>query len=125
MCFIIHQYANPIRPFAMNFVQSLVWMIRDSGYRVTVISPIAVNLRPSETRVPYHIVEKTKKGNDIEVYYPKTIGFGQSHLIFGKSPVSLTIYFMRKAAEKALKALNEKPDVLYGHFLFFCWIKKI
>ena len=117
ICLIIHQYANPVRPFAMNFVQSLAWQIRNIGYRVTVISPIAINLSPKEIKVPSHIVEITDKGNPIDVFYPKTLGFGQSHLIFGRSPVGLTIAFMRKAAEKVLLSFKERPDVLYGHFL--------
>jgi hypothetical protein len=39
-----------------------------------------------------------------------------SHKILGKSPVGLTVKYMRQAAEKVFESLSEKPDVLYGHF---------
>ena len=117
ICFVIHQYANPVQPYAMNFVQSLAWSMRDLGNKITVISPLPVNIIPQYSKVPYHVVENTPAGNTIDIYFPKTIGLGQSHYIFGKSPVGLTVYFYEKAAAKVIKAMREKPDVLYGHFL--------
>lgn len=117
ICFIIHQYANPVQPYAMNFVQSLAWKMRDMGNKITVISPLAVNIIPRYANVPYHILETTPNGNTIDVYFPKTIGLGQSHYILGKSLVGITVYFFEKAAEKVLKSIKEKPDILYGHFL--------
>lgn len=117
ICFIIQRYANPVRPDASNFVQSLAWSMRDRGYRISIISPLPINLVPAYINVPYHMVEKTDKGNDVHCYYPKTFGLGQSHKILGWSPVHITTYFMRRAAEKVINSFNSKPDVLYGHFL--------
>lgn len=117
ICFIIHQYANPVQPYAMNFVQSLAWAMRDMGNKITVISPLPINIIPKYASVPYHMVENTPAGNSIDVYFPKTLGLGQSHYIFGRSPVGVTVYFYEKAAEKVLRSMSQKPDVLYGHFL--------
>lgn len=117
ICFVIYRYPNPVRPFSMNFVQQLAWSMSDAGHKVTVISPIPVTIMPKSITVPYHIVERTDAGNTVDVFYPKTIGFGQSHKILGKSPVGLTVKYMLQAAEKVFESLPEKPDVLYGHFL--------
>ena len=117
ICFIIHLYSNPVKPYSMNFVQNLAWAVRDMGYKVTVISPLPINIIKAYLKVPYHLVEKTKKGNAIDVFYPKTIEFGQTKTLFGKSLCVETAFFMEKAAERVLRKLTEKPDVLYGHFL--------
>ena len=117
ICFIIHLYSNPVKPYSMNFVQYLAWAVRDMGYKVTVISPLPINIIKAYAKVPYHLTEKTKRGNNIDVYYPKTIEFGQTKKILGKSLCVGTVFFMEKAAEKVLRSLSEKPDVLYGHFL--------
>lgn len=117
ICFIIHLYSNPVKPYSMNFVQNLAWAVRDMGYKVTIISPLPVNIIKAYIKVPYHLVEKTKKGNAIDVFYPKTIEFGQTKTLFGKSLCVVTTFFMEKAAERVLRKLTEKPDVLYGHFL--------
>ena len=117
ICFIIHLYSNPVKPYSMNFVQNLAWAVRDMGYKVTIISPLPVNIIKAYIKVPYHLVEKTKKGNAIDVFYPKTIEFGQTKTFFGKSLCVVTTFFMEKAAERVLRKLTEKPDVLYGHFL--------
>lgn len=117
ICFVIHQYSNPLQPYAMNFVQSLAWAMRDKGNKISVISPLPVNIIPKYAKVPDHIVEKTPEGNNVDVFFPKTIGLGQSHYIFGKSPVGTTVFFYEKSAENVIKRMKDKPDVLYGHFL--------
>ena len=99
------------------FLQQLAWSIADMGKKVSVICPVPVNINREYRKFPEHTVEKTDRGNTLDVYFPKTIGFGQSHYIFGKSPVPITTYFLEKAARNVLKSFEEKPDVLYGHFL--------
>ena len=117
ICFIVNRYPNIYEPYMLVFLQRLAWSMADMGKKVTVICPLQINLNPEFRKLSYYEREKTEKGEIIEVYRPKTIGLGQSHLILGKSPVAFTTYFMEKAAEKVLKEMKEKPDVLYGHFL--------
>lgn len=117
ICFVVNRYPNRYEPYMLVFLQRLAWTMADLGKKVTVICPIQVNLDPEFRKLPYFEEEKTAGGTKISVYRPKTIGFGQSHLIFGKSPVRFTTYFMEKAAEKVIRGMKEKPDVIYGHFL--------
>ena len=117
ICFVVNKYPNKYEPSMLVFVQQLAWSMADMGKKVTVICPLPINLNFNYMSLSNHTVEMTNKGNQIDVYWPKTIGFGQSHYIFGKSPVGLTAYFMEIAAEKVIESLNEKPDVVYGHFL--------
>lgn len=117
ICFVVNQYPNPLTPDRLVFVQQLAWAMADLGKKVTIICPLPVNITPAFLRFPYHKTETTSLGNELDVYMPKTIGFGQSHYILGKSPVGLTAYFMEKAAKRTIKSLQDKPDILYGHFL--------
>lgn len=117
ICFIIHLYATPVTPFTASFIRALAWSMRDKGYRISIISPLPVNLNREFMKVPYKVEEKTLQGNAVPVYYPKTIQFGQTKKLFGMSLVHLTTYAMEKAADRVLRSFPEKPDVLYGHFL--------
>lgn len=99
------------------FVQQLARKIADLGKKVTVICPLPINLNKHYHKFDYHTVDKTEKGSKINIFWPKTVGFGQTHLILGKSPVGLTVYFMEKAAESVIDKMEDKPDVIYGHFL--------
>lgn len=99
------------------FLQQLAWKIADSGIEVNVICPLQVNLNKRYREIPYHTLEKTDQGAMINVYWPKTIGLGQSHYIFGKSPVGITTFFLEKSAEKVITKEKIRPDAFYGHFL--------
>lgn len=117
ICFVLNKYVNRYEPNMLVFVQQLAWKMADLGKKVTIIAPSAINLNFKYIKLPYHSVEKTPVGNTIDIYRPKTIGFGQSRLIFGKSPIRLTTYFMEKSALRTIRKLRNNPDVLYGHFL--------
>lgn len=117
ICFVVNKYPNPYEPYMLIFLQQLAWKMADMGKKVTVICPLPINININYRKIPQHTVETTDNGAEINVYWPKTIGFGQSHYIFGKSPVAATAYFMEKAAERIVRGFDEKPDVIYGHFL--------
>lgn len=117
ICFLVNRYPNRYEPYMLVFLQRLAWTMADLGKKVTVICPLQVNLDPKFRTLPYFEEEKTANGSVISVYRPKTVGLGQSHLIFGKSPVRVTTYFMEQAAKRVIRGMKEKPDVLYGHFL--------
>ena len=117
ICFVVNKYPNPIEPYMLVFLQQLAWKIADRGIEVNVICPLQVNLNKSYKEIPYHTVEKTDQGSTINVYWPKTVGLGQSHYILGKSPVGITTFFLEKSAEKVISKENIHPDAFYGHFL--------
>lgn len=114
--FLANKYPNIITPNGLVFFQQLIWEIADSGVNCTVICPLAVNLNPKYIKVKYHVVEKTENGNTIDIYFPKFFGLGQSHYIFGKSPVSITTYYFTKAIIKTIEKNDIKFDYVYGHF---------
>lgn len=117
ICFIVNKYPNPLEPYMLIFLQQLAWSMSDMGKKVSVICPVPININLKYSMFPEHKIEETPKGTKIDIYFPKTIGFGQSHYILGKSPVLGTTYFMEKAAERVIRKMKDKPDVLYGHFL--------
>lgn len=117
ICFAVNKYPNRYEPYMLIFLQQLAWTMADMGKKVTVICPLPINLNPNYRKIPFQTVETTEKGAKINVYRPRTLGFGQSHYIFGKSPVGITTHFMETSAEKVIKSLDDKPDVIYGHFL--------
>lgn len=117
ICFVVNKYPTTVEPYMLIFLQQLAWSMADLGKKVSVICPLPVNIIPRYLSHESYYVEKTSKGASIDVYFPKTIGFGQSHYIFGRSPVSLTVRYMESAAEKIIEKMDPKPDVIYGHFL--------
>ena len=117
ICFVVNKYPNKYEPYMLIFLQQLAWKMADMGKKVTVICPLPININFHYKNLPFHTEEMTDKNAKVDVYWPKTVGFGQSHYIFGKSPVSLTAYFMERAAMNVVKKLKLTPDVFYGHFL--------
>lgn len=117
ICVIVNKYPNPIEPNVLVFVQQLVWSMSDKGMKVSVICPVPVNLNPKYLSFPYKKVEYTENNNKVEVYHPKFIGFGQANKIFGKSLAPLTTNLFTKAVKEVIENMEEKPDVVYGHFI--------
>lgn len=117
ICFVVNKYPNKYEPYMLIFLQQLAWSMADRGIKVSVICPLPVNLNINYKNIIAKKKETTDNGANLDVYFPKTIGFGQSHYIFGKSPVGLTTHFMETAAEKIIWGFKKKPDVIYGHFL--------
>lgn len=117
ICFVVNRYPSVYEPYMLIFLQRLAWNMADLGKKVSVICPLQLNLDPKFRTLPYYEVERTPNGAEIGVYRPKTIGCGQSRLILGKSPVRITTFFMEQAEKKVLERMEEKPDVIYGHFL--------
>lgn len=117
ICVIVNKYPNAVEPSGLVFVQQLVWAMADKGIKMSVICPLSINLNLKYLKLPYKIVEKTENNNEVEVYFPKFIGFGQSHRIFGKSPAPLTTDLFTKSVRKVISTMEEKPDIVYGHFV--------
>lgn len=117
ICFVVNKYPNRYEPYMLIFLQQLAWKFADKGIKISIICPLPVNLKPQYINLPLYQTEITNKGSKLNIYFPKTIGFGQSHYIMGKSPVGLTAYFMEKAASQVIEKFSLKPDAIYGHFL--------
>ena len=117
ICFVVNKYPNPKEPFACIFVQQLAWKMSELGIKVSVICPLPVNINPYYLCLPYKTTEITEKGTTVDVYFPKTIGLGQSKFFFGKSPVRTTTFFLKHAARRVIKKMKILPDVFYGHFI--------
>lgn len=114
--FLTKKYPNSVDGNALSFVQQLVWTMADLGVKATVICPAPVTTNIKYNTLPFHTEEKTENGNIVEVYYPKCIGLGDSHLLFGKSPIRITTYYFQKAVEKVIHIIGI-PDAFYGHFI--------
>ena len=114
--FVANKYPNSVDPNGLVFLQQLIWEMADNGVECTVICPLAINLNPKYINVRHHIVEKTENGNKVNVFFPKFFGLGQSHYIFGKSPVNITTSLFTKSIFRTIERNNIKFDLVYGHF---------
>lgn len=116
ICYIANKYPSKHDQNVLVFVQQLVWALADKGQDVSVVSPIPININPSYRDIPFRYDERTERGNSVSVYRPKTIGFGQSKLIFGKSPIKITARFIELACVRAIRKMPSVPEVFIGHF---------
>lgn len=117
ICFITNKYPNLAEPNVLVFLQQLIWSIADLGVSCIVISPMPVNIYPKYAKQPYHTIEETNKGSKIDVFWPKYLGFGDEHKIFGHSPAKLTASLFTKAAMKTIRKEKVQFDSVYAHFL--------
>ncbi len=91
------------------FVKSLVEEWACQGHKCTVISPYSI---VKNRKFHKYISYEGARANWVTVFRPNYFSFSNMKL-FG---VSLSSYFHKKAVEKTLYSLKEKPDVIYGHF---------
>ena len=93
------------------FVDQLCRAFADLGHKVTVIAPQSLT-KCYIRHIPIakkHSVFRTAKGNEIELYRPYYISFGNSGVkLFGNS--------YENAVKCAFCKIKQKPDVCYGHF---------
>ncbi len=116
ICIITSRYPTAVDPTALTFVQQLAWSIADNGKKVSVICPLPVNLNRKFSKIPTFTSETTHAGNNLNLYFPKFISFGQRKILFANT-AGLTTKLFTSAVNKVLKSMDELPDVLYGHFV--------
>lgn len=117
ICIITSKYPTHYNNSALVFVQQLAWAFADIGINCTVICPIAVNIDGIQgVNLPFRNLEKTSRGNEIIVYHPKYIGFGQQNFYIMNTAV-LTLVSFTGAVKKVINQLPEIPDIIYGHFI--------
>ena len=109
ICYIANKYPSKHDPNVLVFVQQLVWALADEGQDVSVISPVPININPNYRDIPFRYDERTERANLVAVYRPKTIGFGQSRYIFGKSPIKVTTRFIELACVRAIRKCSQCP----------------
>lgn len=108
VCFITIDYPDEKRS-VFPFVKQLVDEIANQGHICQVVAPYSI----TKNKRLHKFKEKNKKGNgEIIVYRPNYMSFSR----FKVGNVSLTSFFHQKAVDYALKCLEYKPDVIYGHF---------
>jgi len=59
-----------------------------------------------------HWVDRTRKGNYVDVYQPLFLSFSNLR-VFG---VGLSHFFKEKAVKRTFRQILQKPDVIYCHF---------
>lgn len=114
---VVNKYPNKVEPNVCVFIQQLVWSFADMGYKCAVVCPMPVNFNKKYLTFPERRVEKNENGVKITIYHPRYISAGQSGKFAQKFRVYLTTFLFEKAVEQVLKKINQKPDVLYSHFL--------
>lgn len=117
ICFITNKYPNRSEPSVLVFLQQLVWSMADKGIKCTVIAPMPTNIYPKYREQPYHTIERTEHGAEINVYWPKYTGFGDSHRIMGWSPARLTTSLFTRVAINTIEKEKIEMDAVYAHFL--------
>ena len=114
---LVNKYPNPVEPNVCVFIQQLVWSFADYGYDCNVICPMPVNFKKEYIKFPEQRIEKNENGKEIKIFHPKYISMGQSGKLFQKQRVAFTTNMYEKAVENVLKAMPQKPDFLYAHFI--------
>lgn len=114
-----HGYPCNVRPVWLAFVREIAHSIARQGVQVTVISPIALH-RALIGGERFRTIEKAEQGVSIEVLRPRFLSFS-SFRIGALNTVNLTLDAYYRAMKKALDyhLRHNKPDALYGHFLYF------
>lgn len=109
ICFITDDY--PYKGYPINtFVKNIVDALADNGNNCIVIAPFSIS-RNKKLHKRLEIYT-TSKGKTVKVYRPNIFTFS-NYNILGFKP---TNFLFNKAVCKALNNLEEKPDIIYGHF---------
>jgi len=114
---ITHGYPCRSRPIWLAFVKEIAHSLARSGVKVTVIFPHAVH-RALRAGDPFHWTEDAGGGATVEVFCPRYLSLS-SIPIGGWNTERLTLAGFCRAARRVLQRyLPERPDALYGHFLY-------
>lgn len=117
ICIICNRYPHILTPTRHVFVQKLVWALADIGIECTVISPVPINQYIKDyKKQPYAAIEKSPSGNDIRLFFPRYITFGQRNF-FGYGTSRLTVERFYRAVKNVWKNEDLNSEVVYGHFL--------
>lgn len=109
ICFISYSYPGRHNSSDFAFVKQLVDAIASLGNECHVLAPFNVlhYKRMSAAKEEYVVGE-----GRVSVYRPAYLSFSKIHL--GK--FSLSSWSHKRAVARAFRMLEQKPDVIYGHF---------
>lgn len=109
-------YPNPVDRYRNVFFQNLIFSLADQGVKCTVIMPVSrMHYRGKMRQIPEKTVHLTKRGNEVEVYYPRCLTFS-SRPIGGWNTGKLSEHSFQRCAVRTARRLNQKFDCVYGHF---------
>lgn len=113
----VGMYPNDIDQFRNVFFRNLIFAIADQGIKCVVISPVSLTKYGFEIfRIPQVEIQRTNKGAEIEVYYPRYVSLSAKN-IFGYNTCKATEYLFEHCALKTAAKLDNTFDCVYGHFI--------
>ncbi len=115
---ITKEYPSPGEP-VYPFVEQLVNAFSDLSVQVTVVSPVNPlrRLLRGGHVPPAREVRGTDGGSKVLLLRPRYLSFG-GRRTGPVNPAMWTLSAFSRAAERAIRGLPEKPEALYGHFVF-------
>lgn len=104
-----------------QFARQFAHAIARQGVRCTVIHPLARHrlLRPGAPS--FYSVESAGTGNTVEVLRPRFVSLSikPKYVSLGNiGPNMITLHNFTRAVYRTLRNFNEKPDALYGIFMY-------
>jgi glycosyltransferase involved in cell wall biosynthesis len=106
---------EPVYPF----VEQLVNAMADQGVQVTVVQPVNPLRRLARGKFvpPAREVRRTASGREVTLLRPRFLSFGGRKL-GAVNPAVWTLRQFQSAAVRVIRGLPEKPEAVYGHFVF-------
>jgi teichuronic acid biosynthesis glycosyltransferase TuaC len=121
LAIITSGYPSPPRPANTTFVKQLAHAVARQGVRCTVIQPVAFHERVNRKDLPFYTIEQASGGMVVQVFRPFFVSLSSrtSFARFGKlNPGLITLWSFIRAVKRIIKNMADRPDVLYGHFLY-------
>lgn len=115
---ITKEYPAPGEP-VYPFVEQLVNALAEFSVQVTVVAPVNPlrRLLRGGKVPPARETRRTASGHEVLLLRPRYLSFGGS-VVGPLNPAMWTLAAFSRAAARALRSLPEKPEALYGHFVF-------
>lgn len=117
IAFITANYPTPSRPSVGTFVQQFVWAMARQGHECSVINPASVFDRKYGPYPPRFAVEDAGAKMRVDVHRPRYVSFSSRDLGFIHTG-RWTQWSLNHIAVRVVRALPNKPDFVYGHFLY-------
>jgi len=113
MCFVAEGYPTSSEPI-YTFFRQLVFAMADRQIKCFVLVPQSITkvLVRGKSKRPFHWIDTTARGSEVEVYQPHFLSFSNLR-VFG---VGITQLFKELSLRRTYRKCGIKPDVLYTHF---------
>lgn len=115
--FLASGYPSKTHPYHGSFVKELVHAFARLGKRCTVIRPVKVFDGLHNAPPPYRVIELESEPAPVTVISPRFLSCSNKK-IFNFNTFTLTQMGFEMAVFSALSRMEEKPDAIYGHFLY-------